>query len=129
MNNVENGWLYEDRMDHHVNHWDEDRSDELIMQFADDDMAVEAMKWWLRLWKGWDEDRLLELFEELSENKQCEILEEYIDSHDEVIAEFDDWWRMRYQSDMIDHAYDIFRDMNLDNEWRKAYDGMTVYKD
>ena len=96
---------------HYTNHWEEDCSDEMLLDYASDDMAIEAMKYWLMLWKGFDEDRLLELFECVSLNKQCEILKDYIDGSEDRKAQFDNWYENRYSGDEEDREYEIARDM------------------
>ena len=104
--------LWPDKYDR-PDHWNEDRTDEMVMEFADDGMAVDAMKYWLRLWRDFDEDRLLELFEAVSLNKQCEILTEYIDGNLNVQDSFDQWWEVKYNGD-----YSNDYDYESDWAWR-----------
>jgi hypothetical protein len=99
-----------------ADHWNEDRSEYLLFEFADDDVKEQAMRYFLRLWENWDADRLVELFDCLSREKQTELLTDYIDGHDDAQNAFNSWYNERNYGPDIDLDYEY--EYALEHGWR-----------
>ena len=80
-------------------HWENDRSWDLVTDFADDTIVLEAMKNFLRVDDMARDDALQECFEALGKQRQYEILVDYIGSSDKLRADFDTWYDKRYKEE------------------------------
>ena len=80
----------------------EDHTCDLVMEFADDELALDAMKYWL-MCDDCSDDRLYELFEALSLTRQYEIIEEYIDCTERLRIRYNEWCKARYEDAYLDY--------------------------
>lgn len=105
-------------------HWDKDRDGDMVIEFADSSVVVEAMKMWLGMddtIRNVDDAHIEEAFESLSENKRVSILEDYIEEVG-LQMEFDCWYEQKYgrdedsdnAGDYDDDKYDAAKDLEMD---------------
>ena len=114
-------------------HWDNDRTDDLVMEYADDGIMIEGMKIWLGLDENVlvDESRLEKAFEALDWDTQVAILEDCIEECG-LKSEFDEWYEEKYGSDEDDedsrndwrgerdnYEYERYRDEQLEEEYMR----------
>ena len=112
-------------------HWDNDRTDDLVMEYADDGIMIEGMKIWLGLDENVpvDESRLEKAFEALDWDTQVAILEDCIEECG-LKSEFDEWYEDKYGDDeddedrrndwrgeRDDYEYERYRDEQLEEEY------------
>ena len=112
-------------------HWDNDRTDDLVMEYADDGIMIEGMKIWLGLDENVpvDESRLEKAFEALDWDTQVAILEDCIVECG-LKSEFDEWYEEKYGSDeddedsrndwrgeRDDYEYERYRDQQLEDKY------------
>ena len=94
MNDIENGWILTDN-DLPESHWGDDRTDELVEEYAGDrDIITDAVAFWLDT-DGGDPDRLQVVYDHLPADIQKEILRSYIELNNRQ-NDFDIWWEVRF---------------------------------
>ncbi|MBR5289346.1 MAG: hypothetical protein IKU34_12280 [Clostridia bacterium] len=94
MNDIENGWILTDN-DLPESHWGDDRTDELVEEYAGDrDIITDAVAFWLDT-DGGDPDRLQVVYDHLPADIQKEILQSYIELNNRQ-NDFDIWWEVRF---------------------------------
>ena len=88
---IDSLWPEEDYTDH----WDEDRTDELIEEYAGDrDIITDAVAHWLDV-DGGDVDRLQIVYDNLPTDYKRDILRQYIEYTDKQ-DDFGEWWEVRF---------------------------------
>ena len=81
MNDIKNGWILTDN-DLPESHWGDDRTDELVEEYAGDrDMITDAVAYWLDI-DGGDVDHLQIVYDSLPGEYKRDILKTYIEAKD-----------------------------------------------
>ena len=94
MNDIENGWILRDN-DLPDSHWNDDRTDELVEEYAGDrDIITDAVASWLDV-EGGDPDRLQVVYDHLPADNKKELLNSYIEMNNRQ-DDFDMWWEVRF---------------------------------
>lgn len=106
-------------------YWENDRSFELVREFADEETVTEAMKMWLGLDDTIDAntEHVQEAFEGLEKSKRYEILVDYIEEVG-LVWEYCQWYADKYElyddgdddsdAGYDDEKYERQRDLNMD---------------